>query len=179
MLCFSYILLSTVAYVESEYCKGAMRFEPKFYTRIKDDDPILDIAKGKITSYVSKDTLRALLATSYGYLQILGYNFVRFNMAGWYASPFAMIEDFIDMKNQARFFFNFAEKYKIDLYQAFEELVRGEKGEQLRKFARLWNGREKYVNKLLKAYHENEEAIHINALELYTETRITNEEIEL
>jgi len=178
MLCFSYILLSTVAKVESRYIKGAMRFEQRFYERIKDNDEVLRKAKEKIASYTSKDTLKAILATSYGYLQILGYNFVKFDMAVWYASPFSMIEDFIDTRNQVRFFFKFMEKYRIDTQTAYEELERGEEGRELKRLAKLWNGSEEYVYKLLEVYHSEKEDVHFHALGIFAETHVLDDEIE-
>jgi hypothetical protein len=148
-------LFSLQSKIESNYNQYAIRFEKSFFDKLLDKH--IKEAKQKIK--LSSDTVKAILSTSFGSVQILGYNL--FNM--YKRNPVNSQKDFLrflfseymqDVAIQCYYFYlfileigyNYNEIYKI----LKKDVVAGNDLNLIQSYAFRYNGSVSYANLLLE-----------------------------
>jgi len=142
-------LFSILALVESNYEMESIRFEPSFFTRIKDDDRVLQ--KMQFSVYVSKDTKKMLLSCSYGYIQVLGYNLVLRELIfpSELITPIGFIEEAINPARAYLYLDDFIRRNRFKPGEIITAIEEKTKTSELLRFSRLWNGSKDYANTLI------------------------------
>lgn len=148
-------LFSILALVESDYEMEAIRFEKSFFDKIKDDDKVL--RKMNFSIYVSKDTNKMLLATSYGYIQILGYNLVLRELLfpSELITPIGFIEEASNPARQYIYLEDFLNRNGFKANEIITAIEERAKTKELLRFSRLWNGSVKYADTLLSRFNKD------------------------
>jgi len=159
-------LFSVLALVESSYEMEAIRFEPKFFQRIKDNDRVLQ--KTQFSVYTSRDTRKMLLATSYGYLQILGYNLVLRELLSPsdLITPIGFIEEAINPARAYIYLYDFMRRNRFKAGEIITAIEEKTKTKELIRFARLWNGSKAYTDTLIDNYEKHKDLVKDKLKEL-------------
>jgi len=157
---------SILALVESNYEMEALRFEKGFFERIKDSDNVLKTMEFSV--FTSKDTKKMLLACSYGYIQILGYNLVLrgFVFPRECITPLDFIQDCINPAKQYLYLEDFLKRFGFKLEEITKDIQEGKETQELIRFARLWNGSKTYAKRLIELYKQNRRKVEEKIPEL-------------
>jgi len=147
-------LLKILIMVESFGNKYAIRFEPRFMQKLELSNEkkklIKDIRRYE-EGYISRKTALMLLSCSYGYIQILGYNFLKLFKKCEVGLMYFHIEVY-EEKWQGLYLVDFLVRNNIRLDRVIEGLQAGKWEYDLFKFAVRWNGSPKYIDRLIRAH---------------------------
>jgi len=159
-------LFSILALVESSYEMESLRFEPSFFAKIKNDDRVL--RKMDFSVYVSRDTKKMLLAMSYGYLQILGYNFVMRDLitTSEMITPISFIEECLNPARAYVYLEDFLRRNRFRANEIITAIEEKTKTQELLRFSRLWNGSVKYADTLISNFEKSKDLVKQKIKEL-------------
>ena len=136
-------LSDIIKQIESSNNPLAVRFEPHFYKRLKEQN-FNDKAIQKIKQLhkCNTDTAYMIASTSWGYFQIMGYNLYFYDL-----TDKTVFEYLFDETEQEKAFEKFTRIKNINF--TVEQLLEDE--EKIRRFAKLYNGDiEGYSRKIKK-----------------------------
>jgi len=142
-------LKDIIKLIESSNNSQAVRFEPLFYKRLKENN-FYDRAIQRIKEIhkCNTDTAYMIASTSWGLFQIMGYNLYFYDLI-----ESTVFEFLFDEKLQEKAFKKFTQIKKINF--SIEELKTDP--EKIRKFAKYYNGDiEGYSRKILNILGEQE-----------------------
>jgi len=147
-------LLALLIAVESYGEKFSIRYEPRFYNRLKDSREKKDFIRyfrEKYKGFITADTIISLFSHSYGLLQVLGYNFYFYGLLEYMNAKNFQCEVYKE-EIQGLFFLHFI--FRRDIYPRWiiEELKGNSRDYLLPDFAKKWNGSFKYAKRLINAY---------------------------
>jgi len=149
-------LLGVMIVAESGGYREAVRFEPAFFERLREGNihEEEEHFRRGVDMYISLDTVRAIMATSWGLLQILGYNLIYQDWRLGRIENYTRFWEYAtNERRQAEYFKWWAERNNIDLHKVGVDLMHLRKSEELYKFAEKWNGSKKYAFTLLNIAH--------------------------
>ncbi len=136
-------LKDIIKQIESSNNKLAVRFEPHFYQRLKEQE-FNDRAIQRIKELhkCNTDTAYMIASTSWGYFQIMGYNLYFYGL-----TDKTVFEFLFDEIEQEQAFEKFTQLKKINF--SIEDLKSDP--EKIRKFAKYYNGDvEGYSRKIMR-----------------------------
>ncbi len=140
-------LADVIKQIESSNNKLAVRFEPLFYQRLKEQEfNDKSIQKIKQLHKCNTDTAYMIASTSWGYFQIMGYNLYFYSL-----TDKTVFEFLFDETEQEQAFEKFTQIKNINF--TVEELLEDEK--KVRKFAKLYNGDEIGYSKKIQRLLQN------------------------
>ena len=153
----SYVrLFAVVSMVEASWNQYSIRFEENIYKKID----IKDFSKITDRKIYSENTIKAVLSTSFGLPQIMGFNIVKiyYDSVDWKVYEETLI-DFI-LKHYLQhayiqfdyfcYFVNVSLGFNTsDIQEILKAVKQQEKTKILMEFAKRYNGQEEYADRLI------------------------------